>query len=82
MKLVSVTEKFLYLQKHMLDKTDDKLRLLDPMIILKRGYTMLLRDGEIIASVNKLNKGDRVDLLFSDGKTSAEIQDIKPNENG
>lgn len=82
LKLASATEKFLYLQKHHLDKTEDKLRLLDPMIILKRGYTMLLRDGEIIASVNRLNKGDKVDLLFSDGKTSAEIQDIKPNENG
>lgn len=82
MKLASVAEKFFYLKKHHLDKTDDKLRLLDPMIILKRGYTMLLRNGEVIASVKKLNKGDTVDLLFSDGKTSAEIQDIKPDENG
>lgn len=82
LKLAAVTEKFFYLKKHHLDKTDDKLRLLDPMIILKRGYTMLLRDGEVIASVKKLKKGDKVDLLFSDGKTSAEIHDIKPDENG
>lgn len=75
--LSAVAEKFLYLQKHYLDKTSDKLRLLDPMQVLKRGYAMLLRNGEVIGSAKKLNKGDKVELLFSDGTASAGIEDIK-----
>jgi exodeoxyribonuclease VII large subunit len=80
LRLHASTEKLIYTQKHALDKLDEKLRLLDPMIILKRGYSMLLRNGEVIASSKKLNTGDKIDLVFSDGKASAEITDIKPND--
>lgn len=82
LKLASASEKFIYLQKHHLDKTDDKLKLLDPRRILKRGYTMLLRDGEIVSAAEKLNKGDNVQLLFADGTADAEIKTIKTEENG
>jgi exodeoxyribonuclease VII large subunit len=76
--LSNASDKFFYLQKHHLDKLDDKLRLLDPMKILQRGYAMLTRNGEVVSSSKKLNKGDMVDLVFSDGKATAEINDIKP----
>ena len=79
-RLASGTEKMIYTEKHRLGKMDEKIRLLDPMTILKRGYSMLTRNGEVIASSKKLNPGDQVDLVFSDGKASAQITDIKPNE--
>jgi exodeoxyribonuclease VII large subunit len=82
LKLAAGTEKFFYLRKHQLDKLDDKMRLLDPMVVLKRGYTMITKNGEVIGSSNKLSKGDKIDLVFSDGKASAEIQDINSNNNG
>lgn len=82
LKLAASTEKFFYMKKHHLDKLDDKMRLLDPMVVLKRGYTMLTKNGEVISSSKKLSKGDKIDLVFSDGKASAEIQDIKSDNNG
>ncbi len=81
LRLSASTEKLLYTKKHQLDKLDEKLRLLDPMIILKRGYSMLTRNGEVIASSKKLNPGDKVNLVFSDGNAEAQITDIKPNNN-
>ena len=78
LKLASASEKFFYLQKHHLDKLNDKIALLDPMNVLKRGYAMMTRNGEVISSAKKLNKGDQVDLVFSDGKAVAEIKEIKP----
>lgn len=81
LRLSGLTEKLLYSQKHQLDKLDEKMRLLDPMIILKRGYSMITRNGEVIASSARLKPGDLVNLAFSDGNASAQITDIKPNHN-
>jgi exodeoxyribonuclease VII large subunit len=81
LKLTTAAEKFVYLKQHHLDKLDEKLRLLDPMRVLKRGYTMLLRDGEVISSSARLNAGDTVKLLFHDGNASAEIKEIKSENN-
>lgn len=80
MRLEAIADKFMFTRQHQLDKLEEKMRLLDPMIILKRGYSMLMRDGEIISSAQKLHPGETVNIVFSDGNASAQITDIKPNQ--
>lgn len=74
------TEKLLYRQVHNLDKLEEKFRLLDPTVLLKRGYAMVLKQKEVISSTGKLTSGDRVTLLFADGTAEAEIKDIKTDD--
>ncbi len=62
---------------------EQKIRLLeqasvlnDPRRLLKRGYTLTIKDGSIIKSVTQLKKGDRVTTRFSDGEVQAEVNTI------
>lgn len=75
-------DKLVYKQVHALDKLEEKIRLLDPTLLLKRGYVMVMKNDEIISSVTKLKKGDKISLAFADGKAEAEITNLKtdPNE--
>ena len=51
-----------------------KLDTLSPLKTMARGYTIVQKDGKIINSASKLNKGDILELKFFDGKKLAEIK--------
>ena len=51
-----------------------KLRALDPLGVLKRGYSAIEgEDGRIIGSVTGLSVGQNVKLIMSDGRAEAQI---------
>ncbi len=75
--MAGLVDKLLVRQKHHLDKVEEKIRLLDPMLVLKRGYAMIMKGDEIIGSTNSLTIGDKISLRFADGKANAEITEIK-----
>ena len=54
-------------------KLVSKLDTLSPLKTLARGYTLTERQGKIIKSKNELQKGDIVDIRFTDGKRKAVI---------
>lgn len=80
--IAGTVDKLVYKQVHALEKLEEKIRLLDPTLLLKRGYVMVMKNDEIISSVSKLKKGDKISLAFADGKAEAEITNLKtdPNE--
>ena len=63
----------------------ERLRALDPLRILDRGYSAVKgEDGRIIGSAAELRAGQRVTLVMSDGQAEAEIisKDIKSTVGG
>lgn len=44
-----------------------RLTALDPTLTLKRGYTMIRREGKIVASSKTLRQKDSIDIAFHDG---------------
>ena len=44
-----------------------------PLKTLARGYSITEKQGKIIKSKDELNKGDKIDLIFTDGKKGAII---------
>ena len=50
-----------------------KLDALSPLKTLARGYSITEKQGKIIKSKDELNKGDKIDLIFTDGKKGAII---------
>lgn len=52
---------------------EERLKALDPRNILKRGYTMTLRDGVPVTSVESVGKGDTLETVFADGKVTSRI---------
>ncbi len=60
-------------QKNELKLIAKTIQLLSPEQVLKRGFTMTTKNGQIIKSKDDLAKGDIIETHFSDGKRTAEI---------
>ncbi len=50
-----------------------KLEALNPILTLKRGYSIVKTNDEIISSAKKLNIGDEVDIEFNDGTVHTKV---------
>ncbi len=51
----------------------DRLKDLNPMAVLSRGFSMVRKDESVVTSASDLKSGDRVALTFSDGSVNAVI---------
>jgi len=54
----------------------DKLRLLDPKNILKRGYSITSHNGKMIINTNKLNINDIVETQTYKGSFKSKVQSV------
>ncbi len=50
-----------------------RIAALDPALVLKRGYTMVLRGNEVVGSATELDTGDKIEIKFSDGVVPSKI---------
>lgn len=55
-----------------LELQEQFIRMASPDYILKRGYTLTLREGKIIKSAGEIRPGDRLTTRFSDGEVASE----------
>ena len=64
------------IEKKNLSSIQEKLRLVDPQNILKRGYSLTLLNGKIVKSVKQLKEGDLLETRLSDGKVESTVENI------
>ncbi|MGP1514906.1 MAG: exodeoxyribonuclease VII large subunit [Bacteroidales bacterium] len=55
-------------EKNSLNSDVKYIKALDPINILKKGYTITSIEGRIIQSINYISKGDRIETITMDGK--------------
>ena len=67
-------ESVLSLQKQYIERTHKLLQLLNPKTILTRGYAILTKDGKSVSSITKLNIGDNLNAILSDGEIIIEVK--------
>ena len=60
-------------QNHKLDIMEKSLAAVDPVIILKRGYSLTRVGGRVVRSASGLKKGDLLTTSFADGTVESEI---------
>ena len=72
-RIGQLSEKMLEREKERLHFNGNTLRLISPANVLKRGYTITLKEGKIIKSVENLNVGEQIETHFSDGKSESRI---------
>jgi len=71
-------KKFLVQKKHDLELLTQNLNNLSPLNIMSRGYSIVLdRNKSLIKSVEKIGKGDTVEIRFADGTAAAVINSVK-----
>ena len=55
----------------------NKLEILNPLLTIKRGYSITKKDDKVITSVKKLKKDDDLVVELTDGYISTKVLDIK-----
>jgi len=61
-------------EKQNLNLIQEKLRLVDPQNILKRGYSLTMIDRKIVKSIKQVKEGDRLESRLSDGQIESTVE--------
>jgi len=78
--LLSTSKKRLIKEADRLQMNNNSVRLLNPENVLKRGFTLTLKDGKIIKSVKQVKSGDELETRFADGNVKSKVN--KKTDNG
>lgn len=73
LRLRSAAEKLLYKEKTTFTRTFSALESLNPLSVLLRGYSLISLGGEIVESVEKIHKDDRLQVSMSDGTVDCQV---------
>lgn len=55
----------------------NKLELLNPLGILKKGYSVVTKNDKVVTDYKKVKKGDIIDIRLSSGQIEAEVKETK-----
>ena len=66
-RLTSAIQHVLDRQKHRLEMLGQRAASLDPKILLKRGYSITLKDGKVVHDKEMLTPGDEIETIFEKG---------------
>jgi len=79
-ELINGSRARLFKEQERVHLNENVVRLLSPENVLKRGYTLTLKEGKIVKSVRELALDEELDTRFSDGWIKSKI--IKKQKNG
>ncbi|QRX62871.1 exodeoxyribonuclease VII large subunit [Dysgonomonadaceae bacterium zrk40] len=60
-------------QRHQVESMEQYVRMVSPANVLKRGYTLTIRNGSIITSLHDVAPGDVIETHFRDGIATSEV---------
>lgn len=73
----------LYKEKRMkLVHNVEKLELLNPLTILKRGYSVVYKDEKVVKNINDIKNDDKINVKMNNGVAVAKVIEVKENACG
>lgn len=80
-KIENKRQESLQQKRHKLTILIEKLTLLNPLHIMKRGYTITYSStNELVKSVDQLKRNDMVQLTLFDGTSTCEVKEVQKNK--
>lgn len=73
-RLPLILERRLSAERHRLELSDEKVKNLDPNLLLKRGYSITLKDGKVVKDACLLSPGDKIKTHLEKGTILSTIQ--------
>lgn len=73
-KLISNT---LHIRREQLVQVSARLQNLDPGQVLRRGYSILYKDGKVITDTSMLSRGDSIENQLDSGRIESTVHTIK-----
>lgn len=72
-------KQLLQIQHHFLDSREQYINMISPINILKRGYTLVLKNDRIITSIDDIEPGDDIQTRFRDGSITSTVTRKEPS---
>ena len=66
-RIPMLLERRLLAENHRLQLMEEKLKALDPQLLLKRGYSITLHNGRAVKDATALKAGDEIETRFANG---------------
>ena len=60
-------------RRYQLQNLEYQFRAFDPQLILKRGYSLTMKDGKVVRNAALLRKGDVIETRLADGKVESVV---------
>ena len=60
----------------------EKLELINPLGVLKRGYSLTYQDNKLINNINDIKINSNITIKMHNGEICAKVLEVKENENG
>ena len=61
-------------ERHRLELIDEKLKALDPTLLLKRGYSITMHHGRAVKDATTLHPGDEIETRFAKGTIVSKVK--------
>ena len=71
--IASESKRMIFREQEKIHINENTVRLLNPENVLKRGYSLTLKDGEIVKSAAQLNVNEEIETRFADGNIKSKI---------
>ena len=79
---ITLPAHFLDTEKEKLEGIEKNVRILDPINILKRGFSITLYNGKALKSYTEVKPADMITTVLADGKVESEVNtSVKSNTN-
>lgn len=72
-------DNFLKLEKMALGRVTDRVNDLNPINVLKRGFSVVGKDDKTVTSVSSLSVSDNINVKMLDGSINCTVNEIKKN---
>lgn len=74
--LKNIIEKYLEKQTHLMNLTINTLKLVNPLNILEKGYSLVKKDDKIIKSSKELHQNDIISIKMKEGSIIASVKEV------
>lgn len=71
--IASESKRIIFKEQEKIHINENTVRLLDPKNVLKRGYSLTLKEGEIVKNTKQLGLNDEIETRFADGSVTSKI---------
>lgn len=61
-------------ETHRLDLLEQRMKTVDPALLLSKGYSITLHNGRVVKDIRQLKSGDRIETVLDNGKIASIIE--------
>lgn len=73
-RLKTASERKIITEKFRMEVLSQRLSNLDPSLLLKRGYSITLHEGQIVRDIRQIKKGDEIETLLINGTLKSIVE--------